>query len=228
MIPGPVPAARRRRPSTSLGHPVTLRLNWQVVWHVGAGDVLHSTYQPKPSHESRLWRKSSDGHSVVFDIGAGELSIVFADNANCEYFRNRIRFSTKSAANTLADAIGLSNEAAESLLLYWGVGGVRSNKSTELEKLIAQHLTRWLQQLVYEIRRTLNFLNHRFGANSNCELLLCGGGANIRGLPELLTTELGTRVQFAGPSVAWSWKSAEPYSPIYAQALSLATYGVAI
>ncbi len=173
-------------------------------------------------------KPSTQRHSIVLDIGAGELSVVFAENINGEYFRNRIRFSNESATSTLASALGISASAVENLLIHWGLGGGEVSQQSELEKLIAQHLTKWLQQLVYEIRRTLSFLKHRFGADANCELLLCGGGANIRGLPQQLATELSARVRFAGPSAAFAWQSAERYSPIYAQALSLAIYGAAI
>ena len=166
-------------------------------------------------------------HSIVVDIGAGEVSIVFTDNGNSEYFRNRIRFSPDSASETLAEALGVTKDAAENLLVHWGLGRVGSSEPIQLEKLIAQHLTQWLEQLVYELRRTLNFFKHRFGADSACELLLCGGGANIRGLPEALTTELSNVVRLAVPAGAWSWKSAERYSPIYAQAVCLAMYGAA-
>jgi Tfp pilus assembly PilM family ATPase len=165
--------------------------------------------------------------SIVVDIGAGEVSIVFAVNSNSEYIRNRIRFSANSAADTLAEALGIRKDAAQNLLVYWGVGGVDSTESSQLEMLIAQHLSQWLQQLVYELRRTLNFIQHRFGSVSECELLLCGGGANIRGLPDLLTTKLRNLVRSAEPPVSWTWKSAEGYSPIYAQAVSLAMYGAA-
>ena len=171
--------------------------------------------------------QSSHTRSIVVDIGAGELSVAFTENSNSEYFRNRIRISTESATSTLAGVFGTSASAAENLLTHWGLGAGDVSQQTELEKLIAQHLTKWLQQLVFEIRRTLNYLKHRYGGDSDCELLLCGGGANIRGLPELLATELNTAVRFAEPSTAYSWESAERYSPLYAQALSLATYGVA-
>lgn len=165
-------------------------------------------------------------HSIMVDIGAGEATLAFVKNCNCEYFRSRIRFASDSASGLLAHAFGMGKHAAEHLLAYWGLGDDNLNPSNPLETLILQNLTEWLQELVYEIRRTLNFLKHRHDAESDCQLLLCGGGANIRGLPEWLSNELQTHVRFATPAADWSWSSAERYSPAYAQALSLATYGV--
>ncbi|MEZ6134986.1 MAG: pilus assembly protein PilM [Pirellulaceae bacterium] len=163
--------------------------------------------------------------SLVVDIGAGDASFVLADQGNCKYVRNRIQFATDSAAGTISKSLDVDEAAAEQLLAHWGIGVVQAENTDPIQILVTQHLSEWLQQLTYEIQRTLNYLKHNFGAHAPTEVVLCGGGACVKGLPSTLPAALKLPVRFAQLPGNCTWNAAERFSPLYAQALASAMYG---
>ncbi len=163
--------------------------------------------------------------SIIVDVGGSEVTFVFTNGKECDYIRNRIAFATESAAQTISNSIGIGVNAAEILLSRWGIGD--SDFPTHpIELLLAKHLSEWLRQLLFEVRRTIHFFKHKHGPNAYCEITLCGGGAMILGLSRWMESELQTPVRIPELPAHWIWLSAEPFSQLYAQALSLTTYGV--
>ena len=152
------------------------------------------------------------------------MTLVYTKAGDALYVRNRIRFSHVSAAAVLASSLGLQTVASERLLNKWGISYPEGTKSP-IELLITEHVSHWLEQLVFEIRRTIQYLQHRFDARVCPDIVLCGGGADIRGLPEWLSWKMECNARNAALPSGWTWETAEPYSPIYSQALCLSQYG---
>jgi Tfp pilus assembly PilM family ATPase len=174
---------------------------------------------------------SNNARTLVVDVGAGEISLVSTRQGNAEYIRNRIRFSPLSATDIISNECNLHPVAAETLLANWGMEDSRSSghqnpADSSIFSFTSQLLANWFGPLTFEIGRTLQYLQHRHGPKAVERIVLCGGGANIRGLPNRLQDTLALPVQWACLPSSWQWVSAEPYSPLYSQALCLAQNGL--
>lgn len=162
---------------------------------------------------------------LVADIGDGELSLVWASGGVANYVRNRIRFATQSAADVISGALGIRTAAAVLLLSEWGLSRSNESPPSPLESAIETHLNDWLQRLVQEIKRTTQFLRDRRGSGEFAELWLCGGGAHIRGLDLWLQQSMKLESGFVPLPSGWRWEAAEPYSPVFTQAVALTHFG---
>lgn len=169
--------------------------------------------------------EAAPGNQLAVDIGVGEASLVWCRGGVAEYVRNRIRFASDSAVGFLSREMGVRAAAVEKLLASWGVGESRSGSSATLEEMLLQRLSEWLQRLNFEVKRTLHYLQHRHRRSVVSEVVLCGGGACIRGLDHWLEERLGLPVRMARIPGACYWHAAEPYSPLYALATVLARQG---
>ncbi len=162
---------------------------------------------------------------LMADIGGSEASLVWSRGGVADYVRHGIRFAAASAADTLAAGAGVSVDAAETLLMHWGLGPSRGPSGGALEATIAAQLREWLPKLVFELRRTLRYLQHHYGLDAVAEVVLCGGGSCICGLSQWLTAQLKLPVRRAALPIDWRWEAATPHSACFAQAVALTQYG---
>ena len=88
-----------------------------------------------------------------------------------------------------------------------------------------QALESWLGQLLFEINRTCQYLHVRYGNSAIEELWLCGGAASIPGISQWITARTDLVARSASLPAKCRWIAAEPYTPVYAQAVSLALHG---
>lgn len=211
--------------------PGTMHLAWtdsgfasQLAVHLARDGWLCHAFDFPGQALSRIANNSPKSHQLIVDLSVGEVTLVYTKAEDALYVRNRIRFSNDSAADVLASSLGLQALASEQLLNQWGIGYPDGNKSP-IELLITEHVGHWLEQLAFEIRRTLQYLQHRFDAKATPDIVLCGGGADIRGLPEWLSWRMECSARHAALPNGWIWETAEPYSPIYSQAICLSQYG---
>jgi len=156
---------------------------------------------------------------LVADLGPGTVTLVWTVDGQPHYLRNRIRFAAVSAVDAVATALSLSPPNVETLLKQWGVVG---GESAPISQLLQTALEDWLDQLAFELRRTTHYLQHRHGPQVVEELVLCGRGAEIAGLPNWLTERVGLPVREASLPPDTRWLAAQPFGPGYAQALALA------
>ncbi len=194
------------------------RVGWScAAWDVpGAALARLADYQYESARSHR---------PIVIDVGAGDVSLVWARGGVVEYIRNRIRFAPEGAAETLAHTLGLRPRAAEVLLERWGLGVRHGDNTVNMQSVISTHLGAWLEQLVFEIRRTLRYLQHRHGSDAVTAAIACGGGTCLRGLPDWLTNQIGLSVNLPTIPDDWQWEAAVPFAPQFAQALALTQYG---
>lgn len=162
---------------------------------------------------------------LILDISAGEATFILARADNADFVRNRIHFANQSAAESVASTLGISIENAEQLIWRWGLADETQRDRSPINHLVQSQLEAWLESLVFEFERTVHFLQHRYGANVVEEVVLCGGGAAIRNLDQWLAVQLNMSVSFASLPMKWHWRSAEPFAPIFVQALGLTMYG---
>jgi type IV pilus assembly protein PilM len=140
-------------------------------------------------------------------------------------FSRVAQFSVRDIALELSAEIGLSDEHAEQWLIYTGL----STPVEELEgdprvlEVVRRALATSVGRLADELRISLDYYGGQEGASPVGDVILCGWGSAIPGLPEALGGELGRRVGAAIPPALAS----AGLDPVSAARLTL-SYGIAL
>lgn len=162
---------------------------------------------------------------LVADISQGEVSLVWVCGGGPGYVRNRIQFAALSAAAELARGLGVREASAETLLAAWGLDAPAAEAGGPISSQLERELGDWLKKLLFEISRTIQYVRHRHGGSAVSQLVLTGGGACLRGLAPWLADRLQLPVRPSTLPAGWIWEAAEPFSPLYSQAVALTRYG---
>ena len=149
---------------------------------------------------------------LLIDLGATRTSfIVFSGNAL--RFTSSIPVSAQSFTEVIAKSLKISLEKAEKLKIKHGLEEkikieIKSEKSERVVERgeIFEALVPPLVDLIQQIKKHLDYYQthavHEHLPPNGREvekILLCGGGANLKGLPELLTLELKIPVELGNP-----------------------------
>lgn len=149
---------------------------------------------------------------LVIDLGESRTTfIVFAGHA--PRFTSSIAVSSGSFNEIIAKNLGVSLAEAERLKMKYGleerVEFKIKDKETEVKKgqgKIFEALVPALVDLIQQIRRHLEYYQTHTAYEQSLlnnkgvtKILLCGGGANLKGLRELLALELRIPVEIADP-----------------------------
>lgn len=166
---------------------------------------------------ARVPRNDAGDAQLVVDLGRDAATAVLVEAGAPTYVRQRVAVSARSAVQSVAEALKLSPAAAETLLGQWGC----DETAGPLARQVAFLLDGWLRELHFELQRTLSFVDHCKTSGGIARVVLCGGGAALRGLPAWLADKLGVPVA-AAPAPAVAWAAAEPFSPVFALACAMA------
>ncbi len=158
--------------------------------------------------------KTSDKTVLLIDLGLTKTGfIVFS--GNCVRFSTFIPVSSHSFTKIIAKSLNVEEKEAEKLKIKHGLEGKIhfTTKRNKTEKKIEQGrvfealipaLTDLLQQIKNYITyyKTHPSFKHFSKNHKGIEkILLCGGGANLKGLSELLSIELKIPVELGNPLI---------------------------
>ena len=158
--------------------------------------------------------KTSDKAVLLIDLGLTKTGfIVFS--GNCVRFSTFIPVSSHSFTKIIAKSLNVEEKEAEKLKIKHGLEGKIhfTTKRNRAEKKIEQGrvfealipaLTDLLQQIKNYITyyKTHPSFKHFSKNHKGIEkILLCGGGANLKGLSELLSIELKIPVELGNPLI---------------------------
>ncbi len=158
--------------------------------------------------------KTSDKTVLLIDLGLTKTGfIVFS--GNCVRFSTFIPVSSHSFTKIIAKSLNVEEKEAEKLKIKHGLEGKIhfTTKRNKAEKKIEQGrvfealipaLTDLLQQIKNYITyyKTHPSFKHFSKNHKGIEkILLCGGGANLKGLSELLSIELKIPVELGNPLI---------------------------
>jgi Tfp pilus assembly PilM family ATPase len=150
----------------------------------------------------------------VIDLGETRTTfIVFAGNA--PRFTSSIPVSSGSFNEIISKNLGVTPGEAERLKIKYGleerVEFKIRGKETEIKKgqgKIFEALIPALVDLIQQVKKHLDYYKTHAEHNGSSpnnkgvrKILLCGGGANLKGLSELLALELKIPVEIASPWV---------------------------
>lgn len=133
---------------------------------------------------------------AILDIGATRSSLIVFDH-NIIQFSTSIPFSGELITIALAQKLHLTYEEAEELKKKQGLN-YEKNKDQVLAIMVEMN-----DQLVNHLNNALNFYYSHFGnANKITRIIMCGGGAALPKLNEILSTKLNLPVAPGNP-----WKN---------------------
>jgi type IV pilus assembly protein PilM len=182
---------------------------------------------------------------LLIDFGATRTSFVVFSGYSLR-FTSSISVSSQHFTDLIAKNLGVNLAEAERLKIKYGLeeeikSGIKTEKKVGKGKIF-EALVPALVDLIQQIKRHLDYYqthaaHEHLPPNGKgvSKILLCGGGANLKGLPELLTLELKIPVELGNP---WINILPEPQTTVkelpfeeslkYTTALGLALRGIKI
>lgn len=131
--------------------------------------------------------------ALIVDLGARRTSFIVAEGV-VPYFTSSIPFSSEGINDAICKELKLTPAEAEEAKINNGIEN--SKKGNPIFKAVES----LLENLVTEIGKTIDF----YGEISNdarkvSKIVLCGGGSNIKGMPEFLTKKIKRDVIVGSP-----------------------------
>ena len=157
--------------------PVFFEIETQAI----ARAVIKEEYAPSPV--------------IILDFGAARTKFVIFSGRYIR-FSSSVPFAGDLFSKEIAKRLGISLERAEK---------IKQERGLEAEKEVMKIIEPHLQNLVNKIKEYVAYYithpTHEHKEVSLDTILLCGGFANLKGLPEFLEKALGMRVVLANPWV---------------------------
>jgi type IV pilus assembly protein PilM len=161
---------------------------------------------------------------LIVDIGDRRTSFsILTDNVPC--FTSSMSISSQYFTDAISKTLNISFEEAEKMKIQYGIG----SPSEKDEVFLA--LEAVLENLYLEIKKTIDFylenLKYSFSVD---RIILCGGGANTKGLVEYISGKLGQKIETGYPWINFNLKKQPPIIKIdravrYSTAIGLAIKG---
>ena len=173
-----------------------------------------------------LVKENTDSHALILvDLGENRTSFsIFLEQSL--KFTTTSQISAKNFSELIAQNLKISFKEAEILKIKNGIGNSKPGGKN------AEALKPTLKELVDLSEKYINYCQTKYSQKA-VKILLCGGGANLKGLADFLARQLKTPVELGDPWVnitAGQSKRAKmlPYeeSLRYTTALGLALRGV--
>jgi len=135
---------------------------------------------------------SKDESALIIDLGAQRTSFIMI-NSGVPNFTSSIPFSSDGISDAIAKGFNVSLAEAEKIKIAHGIESINENPVFGVIRAL-------LENLVQETERTLDFYNEFTKNSSNIEkIVLCGGGANLKGLAIFLAKRLNKEVSLGDP-----------------------------
>lgn len=173
-------------------------------------DVEQLAIEKAYSEVAHQLRLSDEDVVALVDIGASMITLNVM-RAGRSIFQRQVQFDAKHLEKELVRRMGVSSEEA---MLALRNGGYPE----EFEEKV---LDPYRESLGQHVGRLLQFFYSSSEYNTIGKLLLTGGGANTKGLPENLEDRLGVTVHIANPMASMSLGSGVKGSDLASQASAL-------
>lgn len=133
------------------------------------------------------------GASLIVDLGSQRTSFIMVAKGTPN-FTSSIPFSSESINDAISKGLKLNKNEAEEAKVNHGIENGNSDNP------IFSAVKYLLENLINEIKGTLDFYEEITKENAKIErIILCGGGANLKGLIPYLTKRLGKEVDLGDP-----------------------------
>ncbi len=151
--------------------------------------IVRALVKPTEAKEARL----------IVDLGATRAEVVIFSNQALRFTQN-ISISSGDFTRVIAKQLKLEESEAEKVKIKYGLD------KTKMEGRVFDALTPILSDLSEQIQKSITFYQEHATHESTKDglihkILLCGGGARLKGLVSFLTIALKKKVEIANP---WS------------------------
>ncbi|MFH1423361.1 MAG: type IV pilus assembly protein PilM [Candidatus Nealsonbacteria bacterium] len=173
-----------------------------------------------------LIKDNTDSQALVLvDLGENRTSFsIFLEQSL--RFTTTSQISAKNFSETIAQDLKISFKEAEILKIKNGISDNKSGKKN------AEALSSTLKDFVNLSEKYINYCQTKYNQKTT-KVLLCGGGANLKGLADFLGRQLKTPVELGDPWINITSSQSKKASPLpyeeslrYTTALGLALRGV--
>jgi type IV pilus assembly protein PilM len=179
----------------------------------------------------------SPSSTLLIDLGATRTSFIVYSGSSLR-FTSSIPVSCQHFTQMVSKALNISLSEAEKLKIKYGL--VPDAKPQKGQASIFEILIPALVDLVQQIKKHLDYYqSHSFhehlisGDKGISKIMLCGGGANLKGFPEFLSDQLKIKIVLGNPwaNILPENKKETVQLPLgeslrYATALGLALRGI--
>lgn len=158
---------------------------------------------------SRLFvqAEQSDVPTVLIDLGSLSSDITIYDRTLI--VTGTVAGGGDSFSNAISDKLKVSHQEAHVIKTKYGLG------LSKKQKEITEALTPILEQLVKEIRRMIRYYEERtVTENKIRQVVTMGGGANMPGLSDYLTSTLRLPVRMCDPWQHLDFEGLQPPNPV--------------
>lgn len=150
---------------------------------------------------SSMHRSLSNRNVIVIDVGAARSSLIFWReqkffNYDTIEFSISVPLSGVSINRTIEETLRLTPEQAEEFKKTCGL-----REDTDCKGVIKRLIDPILHDLIVRLNQAVDFHTTHFQGASINQIVLCGGGAYLRGLDVFLSKEMRIPVMIADPYV---------------------------
>lgn len=149
--------------------------------------------------------ETSEYPLAVVDIGENTTDfIVFCGHSI--RFTHSMPVSAGQLTSAISENLQVSASKAEDMKIKYGIVDLRG-KAAEISKKVFQAESQVLEELVSQIKKYVEFYHnhasheHIFLESGIKKIILCGGGAQLKGLPKFLTNKLNIETTIADPFI---------------------------
>jgi type IV pilus assembly protein PilM len=162
---------------------------------------------------------------LIVDLGSKRTSFTIVEG-NVPYFTSSAPFSSEGLTDIIAKTFGTTQKEAEKIKIVQGI-----EHSFDSDSVFVS-VKPFLENLAVEIEKSIDFYqNTSKQATEIKKIIVCGGGANLKGLVPYLTTRLCKNVTMGDPWINFNFGNKLPIvsrdeSVRYATAIGLAMRGI--
>ena len=137
---------------------------------------------------------NKNGGVLIVDLGEQRTSFIIIKKG-VPSFTSSIPFSSQSINDAISKGLNLDADGAEKIKISHGIESKDDNPVFNVVKPL-------LENLIQEIEKTLDFYAGMSKESSAIEeIILCGGGSNLKGLPAYLNERLNKTIELGNPWV---------------------------
>lgn len=152
--------------------------------------LLKEEVMGKTKGSSQSIDKAAANYGLI-DIGADHTSMVFY-SSNTILFTVSMPISGEEITAKIAKALNLNDKQAEKAKIICGMDGSKANG------VIREILAETVKNLVEKVKESIQYYENYFAWRGPLnKILLCGGGANILNLAEIMAEELKLETKIA-------------------------------
>lgn len=160
--------------------------------------------------------------TMIIDIGDKSTSFVITVD-NIPVFTSNIPLSSELMTKAIEQTFGITYDEAEKIKIMYGIGSVLKNDH------VFQATKSVVENFVTEAQKSIDFyLNSLTYSEGIDRIIMCGGGARMKGIAPYLSRRLGYNIELGNPWVNMNFENTVPpidrdKSVQYATVIGLAT-----